>query len=234
MDTQFQRRSSRLRRFFGFAVAAVSWAVGSASAAAQPVPVHLTIDAASVPAPIQQAALAEVSRLWAPYGFDVGPDVPGGTIRSGIAIRIVCDMQRHDRGDELGEIQFDADGTPSPTVTILYGAVAHLAQGAEVLGTNPAELPVRARDGAIGRAVGRVLAHEIGHFLLRSPHHPDSGLMRARFDAAALTSPDAGLFQLTRTDRDRLEIVRRALYAPTPASTAETAVAARTRGSQAR
>jgi hypothetical protein len=234
VDNPSRHRLPRLvLRVLGLAIAGASVSAGSALVAAEPVSVRLAIDAPAVPESVQQAALAEVARIWTPYGFDVAAGARPSA-QPAVAIRVVYDAERRGVGDELGDIHFEADGTPSPTITILYGTVVHLAESGEVLGTDPSLLPVSARDGAIGRAVGRVLAHEIGHFLLRSPHHPDSGLMRARFDAAALTSPDAGLFQLTTTDRDRLEIVRRALYAPAPDRPAETTVTASSRGSQRR
>src|SRR5262249_13264596 len=48
-------------------------------------------------------------------------------------------------------------------------------------------LPVR--DRMIGRAYGRVLAHEIGHLLLAMPTHDTTGLMRTSFSARDLVSP---------------------------------------------
>jgi hypothetical protein len=67
------------------------------------------------------------------------------------------------------------------------------------------------RDEVVARALGRALAHEIGHYLLRSPHHASSGLMQARHKGSALGSPNNRAFVLTRTDRDQLRV---ALAAP--------------------
>jgi hypothetical protein len=51
---------------------------------------------------------------------------------------------------------------------------------------------------------GRALAHEIGHFLLRSRHHSAAGLMRARQSAYDLVSVDRRGFTLTAEEEARL------------------------------
>jgi hypothetical protein len=56
----------------------------------------------------------------------------------------------------------------------------------------------------MGRALGRVLAHEIGHVLLAVAQHDRAGLMRAVFTPAELGSPDRESFQLTSDDLGRL------------------------------
>ena len=59
-------------------------------------------------------------------------------------------------------------------------------------------------DPELGRALGRVLAHEIGHVLLGPPHHDLAGLMRASFSAEELGDPDRTPFRLTRGGVERL------------------------------
>jgi hypothetical protein len=59
-------------------------------------------------------------------------------------------------------------------------------------------------DPELGRALGRVLAHEIGHVLLGRPHHDPAGLMRASFPAEELGDPDRTPFRLTGGGVDRL------------------------------
>ena len=50
----------------------------------------------------------------------------------------------------------------------------------------------------LGVTIGRALAHEIGHFLLRTKTHARSGLMRSQFDAAEFTDMRDGTFALDR------------------------------------
>lgn len=59
-------------------------------------------------------------------------------------------------------------------------------------------------DSELARALGRVLAHEIGHVLLGPPHHDQEGLMRASFRPEQLGDPDRTPFRLTCRGVDRL------------------------------
>jgi hypothetical protein len=68
---------------------------------------------------------------------------------------------------------------------------------------------------ALGLALGRVIAHEIGHHLLGNEHAP-RGLMRAVFDARTLVDPRASPnFALDESGRARLrERLRREFESP--------------------
>ena len=57
----------------------------------------------------------------------------------------------------------------------------------------------------LGVTLGRALAHEIGHFLLRTSTHARSGLMRSQFDAAEFTDLRDGTFAL---DQDAVQWLR--------------------------
>jgi hypothetical protein len=59
-------------------------------------------------------------------------------------------------------------------------------------------------DRELARALGRVLAHEIGHVLLGVRDHDRAGLMRAAFPADQLAEPDRTPFRLTCSGVDRL------------------------------
>lgn len=54
----------------------------------------------------------------------------------------------------------------------------------------------------LGITLGRALAHEIGHFLLRTSTHARSGLMRSQFNAAEFTDLRDGTFAL---DQDAVD-----------------------------
>ncbi len=51
-------------------------------------------------------------------------------------------------------------------------------------------LPSRAKDDALGRLVGRAVAHELGHYLLRSLVHAQHGLMKPSHRVAAMAARD--------------------------------------------
>jgi hypothetical protein len=56
----------------------------------------------------------------------------------------------------------------------------------------------------LGQAIGRSVAHEIGHFLTASTAHSEAGLMRASFSEAELAAPGVAAFALTIEDVRRL------------------------------
>jgi hypothetical protein len=129
------------------------------------------------------------------------------------AVTVTIDLGR-DSGstnEGLGAIQFASDGTPASAIALNFDAVSRIATSAPFMGLHPALWPAGLRDEIIARALGRALAHEIGHYLLRSPHHANSGLMQARQKGSTLGGPNSRPFTLTQPDRPRLRL---ALAAP--------------------
>lgn len=59
-------------------------------------------------------------------------------------------------------------------------------------------------DLELARALGRVLAHEIGHVLLGAPYHDPAGLMRRTFRPDELAEPDRTPFRMTCSGVERL------------------------------
>lgn len=61
---------------------------------------------------------------------------------------------------------------------------------------------------ALGRIIGRALAHEIGHFLLAAPVHASNGLMRAALDPEHMVNPGTEHFKLQAGDVRALRAAR--------------------------
>jgi hypothetical protein len=59
----------------------------------------------------------------------------------------------------------------------------------------------------IGRALGRALSHELGHYLLKSKIHTPHGLMRATWPSDELLSNDRRGFELTAEQRAAVELL---------------------------
>lgn len=158
---------------------------------------------------IRADAVEEAAHVWEPYGVSILNDTLTERDPDSPHISVVMDgaRVRSSRHGALGSIQFAPDGTPDSTIAIDYSAVVRLATTTSALGIDAHRWPIKLRDQIIARALGRALAHEVGHYVLRSPHHTATGLMRATYRAATLAMPERTDFTLTPPDLARLRIV---------------------------
>ncbi len=93
----------------------------------------------------------------------------------------------------LGELVRPSSGDPVALISI--EAAKHLVSS--VPGRVGEEL-VAVDERRLGKVLGRTVAHEIGHYLLDTPTHARSGLMRPNFDALEFTDLRDGTFALDR------------------------------------
>ena len=127
---------------------------------------------------------------------------------SGSGNGALIEVQLDDLGilkNELGEPARDS-ALVSVSRLLLRGvrgidAVARIATSAPFMGVHPALWPSGLRDQIIARALGRALAHEIGHYLLASKDHTSHGLMKAQHKAGDLLGPSRRPFELTESQR---------------------------------
>ena len=103
----------------------------------------------------------------------------------------------------LGSIGFVED-SPQPVIMMYPQAIADLIAETSLQGRREPEWPVLFRELVLGRVFGRALAHEIGHFLLRSREHSIAGLMRANQSGFDLVSVDRHTFALLPGEVTRL------------------------------
>jgi hypothetical protein len=160
----------------------------------------------SMPRKLQTTAMAEVRFIWARHGVDVravGVDEVARDRAIRLTVNSEDDVYRPVRSEALGSIRF-RDGEPQPAIALYLNAIATLVSTTTPLGLRERDWPTELHDVIVGRVVGRALAHEIGHFLLRSRDHSATGLMRALQRATDLVSEDRGRFLLTATDAARL------------------------------
>jgi hypothetical protein len=122
-------------------------------------------------------------------------------------------------GLPLGWIAFDQPAaavsgrTPVPEAEVHVSsasALMMLSHASGVVG-RVENMPVMERETFLARAMGRALAHELGHYLLASKAHSDKGLMRATYTAVELFGPSHLGFAIDAAQRqqiaDRLMIV---------------------------
>lgn len=168
-------------------------------------PMIVTVAAASdVPPSLVSLMLAETDAIWRGAGFtfvwqrvplDAWPlDTPASRPAS---LRVVIGRNQRALVDgtmPLGWIVFDDVSTPEQDVYVSYATAVRLLESATgTIGPINA-MPRLQREMLMARAMGRALAHEIGHYLLASKAHADRGLMKAVQTATELFSPDRTRF----------------------------------------
>lgn len=111
----------------------------------------------------------------------------------------------------VASIQF-IDGRPGRTITLSLSAARYLMRRDPVTRSLLPRVSVGVEHRWIGRMLGRALAHEIGHYILRSSRHSPTGLMRATHSVQAFLDPARAAFRLALEERQAL--VLRLLDAP--------------------
>jgi len=113
----------------------------------------------------------------------------------------------------LGWIVFEA-GSPRQEIYVSFANASDLLNSSEFVVGRVSTLTNRERYILLGRAMGRALAHEIGHYLLGSKAHTATGIMQARRGAAELFSSSRRGFQVEVTQRQLIAARLDALVAP--------------------
>jgi hypothetical protein len=97
-------------------------------------------------------------------------------------------------------------------------AIGALVSTVTLLGNHDKVWPKALYDLVTGRVLGRALAHEIGHFLLRSREHSRKGLMRPRHQVPDLVGADRSRFVLSADEVTRLVSVTSSSFRSSPAA----------------
>jgi hypothetical protein len=159
---------------------------------------------------LEASAMDEVTHIWAEYGVDIQALKPRDAVRDD-AVRLTVVLANLPKvrtaPGMLGSIPF-LDDSPEPVIILYPSAIATLVSGVKVAALPDHDWPFRLRDVIHGRVLGRALAHEIGHYLLRSRQHSAIGLMRARQSTIDLVGLDRRCFTLTADEFRRLVSVK--------------------------
>jgi hypothetical protein len=138
------------------------------------------------------AAAHEVQTIWAAAGWRVSVTAPAEARRSDsdrllvpTVIRQIVGRPRvsspsehgHSGGRTMAWLGLDANGCPASAIEVSLGQVTSAVMSAEYVGHDVRTLPAFVRETLLGRALGRVIAHEIGHWLFGS-EHANAGLMK--------------------------------------------------------
>lgn len=146
------------------------------------------------------AALREIDRavgdVWRPYAdVAVRDQAATLTVAADDVLTLVITDRLSESGDGLGWIQF-VDGQPSHTIYVSRTEADRLAARARIGGRPLDDWPPKVGALFLRRAVAMAIAHEVGHYLLRSTAHADTGLMRSRFTANELLNASVATYRL--------------------------------------
>jgi hypothetical protein len=150
-------------------------------------PVHIRLVFAPghhVPPAAERAAVAEAAAIWEPYGVVVTTAERTATpAHDCVTVTVVMNTSPAGADETwrapLGAVDFDGEGAPIRVIRLFIARLLTLLESAHMWDVPASQWPRVIRDGVVGRAIGRVLAHEIGHVLLRTTDHTARGLMRA-------------------------------------------------------
>lgn len=168
------------------------------------VPLYLGAD---IDEDVLASALSAVHRIFAPGGirlrFRISPDDPVYNPTVTVVLqprpaRFVvkgCSRNRHDH--RLGHTSFTAR-----RITLWSEQIARAVDG----DWDRRQVP-NVSDTAYARALGRVLAHELGHLFLRLSGHRDNGLMRPAFSHRTLTAKSNRAFRMSDKDLKKVRAI---------------------------
>ena len=152
------------------------------------------INEASASPQTLDTAILETSAIWATAGLRLTwmfPPAPLDlTDNRTVAVMIQHDLKRppptlraipakSPAMPVLGQVPFGEDG-PGNLIEVSFEAITSLVMGSSYMNMPVAKLPDLLQQVLLGRGLGRVLAHEIGHWLVGRGHMQE-GLMRPAF-----------------------------------------------------
>lgn len=174
---------------------------------------HVRILGESMKAAVLAIARDEVTAIWQQYGIEIvweerwtparpKPDVWVQFVDLALKSKTMRDLPA------VAWIPF-ANGVPMPYVRVSKpNAMALLNTRSWFDGRPLSVASADLQDQALGRVVGRAVAHEIGHFLLGVQTHAPNGLMRAALDPEHMVNPGTEHFKLQAGDVRALRAAR--------------------------
>jgi len=117
---------------------------------------------------------------------------------NGLTIEVTIDDRQRPVGREgaLGWILFTNEGADPSIHLSRASAEALLRSTPDIVDSTR-----MSHEALIGRALGRALAHELGHYIFQSKSHTPRGLMRADWTSDEAFALNRGEFELTSQER---------------------------------
>lgn len=165
------------------------------------VPLTVRVDA-GVPTKMVGRAMEEAAAIWRAVGVELEWDT-ADPIPESLRVEFGDAPRRtHDAELPLAWIGFLNDAPNDEIYVSRANAVDLLAATGR-----SGDMPIAQVNEYVGRALGRALAHEIGHYLFRSSAHDRRGVMATKRSTEELFGVERAPFLLTRLERERLAAV---------------------------
>jgi len=175
----------------------------AASRQMPPLVVSVSVDPDLSPKVVSRL-LAEATEIWKPAGVTFEWR-RGGRLPRSLNVTIGRGAGRQtDDALPLAWIVFDADTAPERDIYVSYANVLTLMEHSRGVVGHVDSMPRGEFETLLGRALGRALAHEIGHYLLASKAHTASGLMQTRRTAAELFANQRIRFEIDSVQRRQI------------------------------
>jgi len=175
-----------------------------------PSAVHIRIDQdGRLSAQDLRIVIREIGNIWGAAGVRVTSGRYADPVAAGralISLRIVGEQWHRGGRTVLGWVTADVHEQQTPTIFISHSGVRALLATARFRDRALTPLPVILRERLTAQAIGRVAAHELGHYFLQSRHHQERGLMRANYMTTELVAPSLKPFEIPATGRVALRI----------------------------
>ena len=194
------------------AAAALATSLAAAASTPSPLPplVVTVTEMTEMPARLVPRVLEEANAIWNAAGVTfvwrrVSPQAAArmDQVPAATALRIVIGTARgigRENRIPLGWIQFDEDG-PAREIYVSYrNALAYL-DGSEAVVGIARQMTMLEHEVYLSRAMGRALAHELGHYLLASKAHTRRGLMQATHTASDFFDAQRRAFAIDAAQR---------------------------------
>lgn len=147
--------------------------------------------------------LDEAADIWRAAGLVIVWQRENGVAVRPPALRVWIGGARGAPGAEslaLGWITFDDSGAPARDIYVSYANADELLRSMKDLVATD-RMPRAEKETLLARAMGRALAHELGHYLLATKAHTSKGLMRARRTSSEFFSRERIRFDLDAGQR---------------------------------
>jgi hypothetical protein len=170
--------------------------------------IQLRFDPAIASSPVARGIKEEATDIWRPYGVHLKwtDDRAAEAGPADLALEVRIEQRpeesvRRGAATVLGQTSVPVNAPNAPPIHVWYGAVQHML--ALRTASQLSQMPL-VHNREMARALGRVLAHEIGHLLLGAPYHDRTGLMRLTFPADELVELSRARFLLSSNSIPRL------------------------------